>query len=412
MSNSSVTVYRQRDFVLFSLARFLLTCAMQVQSVAIGWQIYEMQRSPLALGLVGLCQFAPMFLLTLPAGELSDRFNQRRVLAAALVLQGVCSALFLGLSLGGVTNVIAFYAVLILFGAGRGFSSPAGQSLLAFLVPPEKLPRAIALNSSVFTIAVIAGPALGGFIYIYGHAVTYSICVAGFLLSGALVATLDGRRYTGPVDSEATRLARVAEGVRFVRRRPVVFGAISLDLFAVLLGGATALLPVFARDILHVGPFGLGLLRSAPAAGAAVVALALAYKPIERHTGVKMFAAVAVFGIATILFGLSHDFLISLGALFVLGASDMISVFIRSALINYATPDEMRGRVGAVSMLFIGASNELGEFESGITAALFGTIPAVIVGGLGTLGVVALWMKLFPPLRAVDRLSDVGDYQA
>ena len=404
---STPTVYRQRDFVFFGAARFLLTCAMQIQSVAIGWQIYDMQRTPLALGLVGLCQFAPMFLLTLPAGELSDRFDQRRVLAAALVVQGLCSALFLGLSLAGVTNAAAYYAVLVLFGAGRGFSSPSGQSLLAFLVPREKLARAIALNSSIFTIAVIAGPALGGFIYVFGHAVTYSVCVAGFLLAAGLITTLGGRRNEGPVANEATRLARVVEGVRFVRNRPVVFGAISLDLFAVLLGGASALLPVFARDILHVGPIGLGLLRSAPAAGAAVVALALAYKPIERGTGIKMFAAVAVFGIATIVFGLSRNFALSLAALFVLGASDMISVFVRSALINYATPDEMRGRVGAVSMLFIGASNELGEFESGITAALFGTIPAVIIGGLGTLGVVALWMKLFPPLRTVDRLSDV-----
>ena len=400
------TLYRRRDFAFFQAARFLLTVAMQVQSVAIGWQVYEMERTPLALGLVGLCQFVPMFLLTLPAGEISDRFDQRKVLAISLAVQGLCGALFLALSIAHITSVLAFYAVLVLFGAGRGFSAPASQSLLAFLVPPEKLARSIALNSSVFTVAVIAGPALGGFLYAFGPGATYSVCVAGFLIGAGLTAFLGGRRQQA-VQSGASRLARVAEGVRFVRERPVVFGAISLDLFAVLLGGATALLPIFARDILHVGPIGLGFLRSAPAAGAALVALAIARKPIAHAIGVKMFASVALFGVATIVFGLSRNFALSMAALAVLGASDMVSVFVRHGLVNFATPDAMRGRVGAVSMLFIGASNELGEFESGITAALFGTIPAVVIGGLGTLAVVAVWMKLFPPLRTVDRLSDV-----
>ena len=413
MSGSSSPVhYRHRDFAFFLSGRFLGTVAMQVQSVAIGWQIYEIERTPLALGLVGLCQFLPMFLLTLPAGEISDRLNQRAVLAVAMVLQGVCGALFLGLSLAHVGNAAAFYGVLVLFGAARGFSGPAGQSLLAFLVPPERLARSIAVNSSVFMVAVIAGPALGGLLYALGPAATYGVCVAGFLASGACMATLGGRRVPKAVTADAGRLARVAEGIRFVRTRPVVFGAISLDLFAVLLGGATALLPVFARDILQVGPVGLGLLRSAPAVGAALTAFALARWPIERGTGWKMFAAVVVFGAATVVFGLSHNFFLSLTALSVLGASDMISVFIRHALVNFATPDEMRGRVGSVNMLFIGASNELGEFESGLTAALFGTVPAVVIGGLGTLAVVAAWMKLFPPLRTVDRLSDVSpDHQ-
>jgi MFS family permease len=403
---SDTTVYRSRDFVSFEIGRFLSSAAMLVQSVAIGWQIYEMERTPLALGLVGLCQFLPMFLLTLPAGEMSDRFDQRRVLAIAQILQGVCSALFLLLSLFHVHNALAFYAVLVLFGAGRGFASPAGQSLVAFLVPQEKLARAIALNSSVFMVAVIAGPALGGFLYAFGPIFTYGVCVAGFLVSSVLIATVGGRRNLHKSNG-LSPYERVVEGIRFVRQRPVVFGAISLDLFAVLLGGATALLPVFARDILHTGPLGLGLLRSAPALGAAAVALWLARWPLEKRIGAKMFAAVAVFGVATIVFGLSHNFYLSLGALSVLGASDMISVFVRHSLVSYATPDEMRGRVGAVNMLFIGASNELGEFESGFTAALFGTIPAVIVGGAGTLAVVAIWMKLFPPLKAVSSLDEV-----
>jgi len=405
--SAAPSVYRRRDFVVFQLGRFLLTVAMQVQSVAIGWQIYEMERTPLALGLVGLCQFAPMFLLTLPAGELADRFDQRRVLGAALLMASICSLLFLGLSLARVASAAAFYAVLILFGAGRGFSGPAGQSLLAFLVPPEKLARSIALGSSVFTTAVIVGPALGGFLYVFGPVATYSVCAACFLIAGVCTFTLGGRRRSGAVANEATRLERVIKGVRFVRDRSVMFGAVSLDLFAVLLGGPAALLPIFARDILHTGPMGLGLLRSAPALGAAAMALWLLRKPLDRGSGSKMFAAVIVFGLATIIFGLSRNFLLSLAALAVLGASDMISVFVRSALINSATPDEMRGRIGAVSSLFIGASNELGEFESGITAAWFGTIPAVVIGGLGTLCVAALWLRLFPPLRAVDRLSDV-----
>jgi len=406
---SDPTVYRHRDFGFFAASRFLSTTAMMVQSVAIGWQIYEIERTPLALGLVGLCQFLPMFLITLPAGEISDRFDQRKVLSIALLIQAFCVAIFLALSVAGIKTAIAYYAVLVLFGIGRGFASPAGQSLTPFLVPPERLPRAIALNSSVFTVAVIAGPAMGGFLYAFGPEITYSVCLAGFLCASVLMAFVGGRRRAKDMNSDMSRFERVAEGVRFVRQRPIILGAISLDLFAVLLGGATALLPVFARDILHTGPWGLGLLRSAPAVGAALVALALTGRPMTRHIGGKMFAAVAIFGLATIVFGLSQNFYLSFVALFVLGASDMISVFVRQSLVSFATPDEMRGRVGAVNMLFIGASNELGEFESGITAALFGTIPAVIIGGLGTLAVVAVWMKLFPPLRTVDRLAEVHD---
>jgi MFS family permease len=404
---SDATVYRRHDLHLFVASRFLSTVVIQVQSVAIGWQIYDMARTPLALGLVGLCQFLPMFLLTLPAGDITDRFNQRRVYGLAAALQAGCSALFLGLSLWAPHTEWPFYLVLVLFGAARGFTGPSGSSLLPFLIEPQHLTRAIAYNSSVFTTAVICGPALGGFLYALGPVAVYSLCIAGFLLSSLIVARLGGRRFV-PEPTLATRRERVIEGVRFVRARPVVLGAISLDLFAVLLGGATALLPVYARDILHVGPVGLGFLRSAPAAGAFAMAFLLTHRPIHAQVGAKMFAAVAVFGVATIVFGCSTWFPLSLAALFVLGASDMVSVNIRSALIQLATPDAMRGRVSSVSMLFIGASNELGEFESGVTAALLGTVPAVVAGGVGTLVVVALWMKLFPPLRAVNAFSDVS----
>jgi hypothetical protein len=407
VSDIPPALYRRRDLSLFVVSRFVANCAMQIQSVAIGWQIYDMVRTPLALGLVGLCQFVPMFLLTLPAGDMADRFNQRRVYALAAGLQAVCSALFLGLTLFTPHTAWPFYVVLILFGAARGFAGPSGQSLLPFLVEQEKLPRAISINASAFTAAVIAGPALGGWLYALGPPAVYALCIAGFALAALIVARLGGRRFV-PEVTLATSFERVAEGVRFVRSRPVVLGAISLDLFAVLLGGATALLPVYARDILHAGPIGLGFLRSAPAAGAFVVAFSLTRRQITGQVGAKMFAAVAVFGAATIMFGLSTWFPLSLLALFLLGASDMVSVNIRSSLIQLATPDAMRGRVSSVSMLFIGASNELGEFESGTTAALFGTVPAVVLGGIGTLLIVAIWAKLFPPLRTVDKFTDVA----
>jgi MFS family permease len=407
VTSDSLPNYRARDVHMFVGSRFLSTCAMQIQSVAIGWQVYDMVQTPLALGLVGLCQFAPMFLLTLPAGDISDRHDQRKVNAWASRVLSLCSLIFVGLSLFKVHTPWPYYAVLVLFGAGRGFSAPSGSSLLPFLVPGEKLPRAMAYNSSVFTTAVIAGPALGGFLYAFGDpAIVYGLCFLGFQASGFIVTRLEGRRFT-PEKSLASRYERVAEGVRFVRNRPVILGAISLDLFAVLLGGATALLPIFARDILHVGPWGLGLLRSAPAVGACLTALALTRWPLKRHIGNVMFAVVAAFGVFTIAFGLSTSFALSLFCLFMLGATDMVSVNIRASLVQLSTPDAMRGRVSAVSMLFIGASNELGEFESGITAALLGTIPAVVIGGIGTLVVVAGWMKLFPALRKVDSFNQV-----
>jgi MFS family permease len=408
MTDSPPILYRDRDLPIFLSSRFLGTIAMQIQSVAVGWQIYDIARDPMALGLVGLCEFVPMFLLTLPAGDLVDRTDQRLIFALSLIAEAVCAALLLALTFSGVHRLWPFYAVLVLFGAARGFSGPSSQSLLPFLVPRERLQRGIAWSSSVFQVAVIAGPALGGFLYALGPVAAYAVCGFCFLASGFGVSRLGGRRQVPGERSGAGARERVAEGIRFVRRRPVVLGAISLDLFAVLLGGAMALLPVFARDILRIGPAGLGLLRSAPATGAASMAFLLARHPLKRNAGARMFAAVALFGVATIVFGLSRNFYVTLAALFVLGASDMISVFVRTTLVQFATPDSMRGRVSAVNMLFVGASNELGEFESGLTAAWFGTVPAVILGGVGTLVVVAIWMWGFPALRKVDRLTDVS----
>ena len=399
-------VYRDRDFRLFLGVRVVSTLAVMIQSVAVGWQVYDMERTPLALAWVGLAEFVPMFLLTLPAGAVVDHTDQRKVLSVAFLIQGLSAGLLLALSVAHVRVAWPFYGVIAVFGVARGFYGPSAQSLLAFLVPPERLVRSIALSASVFQAAVIAGPALGGFIYALGPVPTYGTCLTAFCVAAMATAMFGGRR-NQPQAGGAGPVARVREGLAFVFSRPVVLGAISLDLFAVLLGGAVALLPVFARDILHVGPQGMGALRSATAIGATCTALLLARYPIRRHTGRRMFAAVALFGIATIVFGLSRNMYLSMAALIVLGVADQISVFVRSSLIQLATPDAMRGRVSAVNMLFIGASNELGEFESGVTATWFGTVPAVVLGGIGTLIVVGLWMRFFPALRTVDRLDSV-----
>ena len=398
MSEIPPAIYRPRDLYFFISSRFISTVSMQVQSVAIGWQVYDMERTPLALGLVGLCQFLPMFLLTLPAGDITDRFNQRRVYRLAAGLQAACSALFLALSIFRPHTAWMFYAVLVLFGAARGFAGPSGQSLLPFLVPQERLPRAISTNSSAFTGAIIAGPALGGFLYAFGPVPVYSLCIAGFGAAALIVGQLGGRRFT-PEKTLATRFERVVEGVQFVRSRPVVLGAISLDLFAVLLGGATALLPVYARDILHVGPQGLGQMRSATAVGAAAMALLFSVRPLSKNVGVKMLWAVAAYGAATVLFGISRNYALSLGALALVGASDMFSVFIRNSLVQLHTPDDKRGRISAISGLAISASNELGEMESGVAASLLGATGAVVFGGVAAILITALWAWAFPEIR-------------
>ena len=380
---------------------------MLVQSVSVGWQVYDLTHSPLALGFVGGIEFVPMFLLALPAGELADRFDPRRIITLSSLVEAVASGLLLTFVLTRQTSVWPLYGIILLYGTSRGFSGPATRSLLPFLVPPEQLPRSLAWGSSITQLAIIAGPAFGGFAYALGPGIAYGSSLLASLISAVGMVFVGGRRASPDTTVLASRLARVREGVEFVRSRPVVFGAISLDLFAVLLGGAVSLLPVYARDILHVGPTGLGFLRSAPAFGAALTALCLTRRPVERRVGSTMFAAVVVFGVGTIVFGLSTNFGLSLAALAVTGAADQISVYIRSALVQFATPDVMRGRVSSVSTLFISASNELGGFESGVTAALFGTVPAVILGGVGTLLVVAIWMRAFPPLRTVDRMRDV-----
>jgi len=398
--------HHHRDLTIYLCARFLSGTAALILSVAVSWRIYEISGTPLVLGYLGLAQFIPRLLLSLPGGELCDRLEPRRILGAGLLLQALCSAVLFALSFGAPTAVWPFYAVMALFGAARAISDPADQALLPFLVPAAKLPHAISWDSTLWQLSVIAGPALGGLLYALGPAAAYAICCTAFLATTFGIAMLGGRRTEPSREAKPRRpVERVMEGLRFVRSQPTILGAVSLDLVAVLFGGATALLPVYARDILHAGPIGLGLLRSAPATGACAMAFYQTRRPIDCRAGTRLFSAVAAFGLCTIIFGVSTWLPLSLAALFILGASDMVSVNIRSSLVQLATPDAMRGRVSSVNMLFIGASAELGEFESGLTAALLGTAPAVVLGGIGTLLVIPIWMKLFPRLAKVDHLS-------
>ncbi len=406
-ASAKSSVLSHRDFRRFLGASFLAILAAQIQSVAVSWQIYNIARTPLALGYVGLFQFLPMMACTIPAGHLADRFDRRLILVVSNLFTAVASGGFLVLALTRTTVIWPFYAVLMLFGAARAFAGPAAQSFVPMLVPHDQFPQAVAWNSSTSQVAVIAGPAVGGAIYILGPAVDYGICAILFVIIAIVMMSIRSSSARYEAEADTTVFERITAGIAYVWRKPLILGAFSLDLFAVLLGGATALLPIYARDILHVGPLGLGVLRSAPALGAAMLGLALGQRALQRRAGLAMFACVAIFGIATIVFGLSRNFALSIAALFVLGGSDMVSVYVRATLTQLATPDAMRGRVSAVNRLFVGASNELGEFESGVTATWFGTVPAVVIGGVGTLVIVAVWYRLFPSLREVDRLSEV-----
>src|SRR3984957_7926553 len=401
------TALSHRDFRRFLSAAFLAILATQIQSVAVSWQIYGIARTPLALGYAGLFQFLPMMACTIPAGHLADRLDRKLILVVSNLCTAVASGGFLILALTHTAVVWPFYLVLALFGAARAFAGPASQSLVPLLVPQDQFPQAVAWASSTSQVAVIAGPAVGGAIYILGPAVDYSVCLILFVTIAVVMMGIRSRSTRYEAEADTTVFERITAGVAYVWRKPLILGALSLDLFAVLLGGATALLPVYARDILHVGPLGLGVLRSAPALGAAMLGIALGQRALSRRAGLAMFACVAIFGVATIIFGLSRNFALSIAALFVLGASDMVSVYVRTTLPQLATPDAMRGRVSAVNRLFVGASNELGEFESGLTATLFGTVLSVVLGGVGTIAIVAIWSWLFPSLREVDRLSDV-----
>jgi len=393
-------------FVHFQLARFCIVASTEMQSVAVGWQVYEITRRPLDLGLAGLAQFLPGILLFLLAGHVADRFERRKLIVLCYSGFALCSALLLFLSLRGIRTVYPIYVVLVLLGVVRSLNGPVSRALLPQLVPEEHFPSAIAWASSVFQFATILGPSLGGVVYaaFRGPSAVYALglVAATFAVFSTLrIKTQSEQRLREPVTRET-----IFAGLRYIWLEKVILGSISLDLFAVLLGGSVALLPIYAREILQTGPWGLGLLRSAPGVGAAVMAILLAYKPLKRRAGITMLWCVAGFGVATILFAVSRSLVISLAALFLVGATDMVSVIVRQMLIQLGTPDEMRGRVNAVDMVFIGASNELGQFESGLTAQWFGTVPAVVLGGIGTLAVTALWAWRFPELRRADKLTD------
>jgi MFS family permease len=397
--------FAHRDFNFFQVARLLSILGIQMQSVAIGWQIYAITGRPLDLAWVGLAQFVPAAGLSLVAGHAADRFDRRGLLLACHAAMASLSLALLFTARSG-SSVAPIYVVLIGIGVVRALLGPANQSTLPTLVPAAHFGNAIAWGSSFWQIATVAGPMLGGVAYAAAGNAGWVYATAAACAVGAPAAVSAMRTRNGATRPPAQR-GGVWAGVIYVRENPIVLGAMSLDLFAVLLGGATALLPIYAKSILHLGPSALGALRGAPAIGAGLMAVVLALRPIERRAGAKMFFCVALFGVATIAFGLSRSFALSLAMLIVAGATDMISVFVRSALVQLATPDAMRGRVSAVNMMFIGASNELGEFESGLTAQWFGTTPAVVMGGLGTLAVVAVWAWRFPELRKVDRLNDV-----
>lgn len=400
---SARAVLALRDFRLYLGARFLSAVALQMVGVAVGWQIYALTGDPLHLGYVGLVQFLPAFALALPAGQVADRVDRRRILMACMAVETVAVLGLLAVALSATPSLPLFYALLAVMGGARAFLAPASQSLAPLLVPAELFPRAVALGSTSWQVAVIAGPALGGLIYALGVEAVYGVAAILLVASSMAVGRLKVRLVVHAAAEPG--LEGLLAGIRYVWGRKDILGAVSLDLFAVLLGGATALLPIFASDILHVGPAGLGLLRSAPAVGAAAMAVWLAHRPLAGRAGHKLFAAIALFGMATVVFGLSTEFWLSLTALVVLGAADMISVVVRQTLVQLRTPDAMRGRVSAVNWVFIGASNELGEFESGLTAAWFGIVPAVVIGGLGTLAVAGIWAWKFPGLRRLDRLD-------
>jgi MFS family permease len=400
-------LFKHPNFVHYWIGQIASSFAFQMLSVGIGWQMYDLTNSPMALGLVGLCQFLPQLLLTLVVGHVADRYNRRLICVCSRLAMAMTVGI---LAYGNITSTISanmIYTCAVFLGTARAFEMPANQAILPNLIPSELLSRAMSAIASAREISVIAGPALGGLIYLLGPSTLYLSSLSCFLISCVIMFFLS---YNFSVKSKSPiNMGHLLGGLTFIRGNKVILGSVSLDMFAVLLGGATALLPIVAKDILHTGPWGLGLLRCAPALGALLMSIYLARHPLTHSVGKIMFAAVTIFGVATILFGLSDSLILSMFALILLGSSDMISVVIRSTLVQLETPDEMRGRVSAANSVFIGSSNQLGEFESGVTAAWFGVIPAIVIGGVGTIAIVGVWMCLFPDLlkrKTLDKEND------
>jgi MFS family permease len=403
LSYADQELFRHRNFLLFFGGRMFSNFARQIVAVAVGWQVYELTDSALHLGLVGLVQFTPTLLLVLHGGSTADRHDRKRIVQLCQWIEGSAAVWLAWRSFTGTITVFDIYAASALFGAASAYERPATGAMLPNLVPLSMLQQGIAVSSGSLQLATIAGPALGGFVFALSPGYCYALIGVFWLLGGLFNGALPAMARAAPTEPETWR-SQLA-GVRFIRGNPTILGTISLDLVAVLLAGATALLPIYARDILHTDALGLGLLRSAPAAGALVTTALLARKPFERRMGLRMFQAVIVFGVATVVFGVSTSMWLSLAALVVMGAADQISVVIRNLLVQVSTPDDMRGRVGAINFLFISASNQLGEFRAGVTAFWWGAIPAVVIGGVGSVLVALLWMRLFPTLRKVEKLA-------
>ncbi|MDR3214135.1 MAG: MFS transporter [Azoarcus sp.] len=409
--------WSNRAFAAFLLARLAGMFATQIQAVVIGWQVYGLTGDAMALAYVGLAQFLPMLILVLPAGDLIDRHARKPILMASWAVAMVCAVALWWLSrhagtgeAGKATALTGIYATLALFGCSRAFSGPALQSLLPQIVPRPQLAQAIAANGMLMRAASIGGPLVGGILYaVGGGALSYGVCALCFLIGVSFLVRVETRYAGAKAPDTGGMWRRFGAGIRFIRNRPIILGSIALDLFAVLLGGVVALLPIYAKEILHTGPAGLGVLRSAIAIGEVGAGLFLSLHPFNRAVGKRLFVAVAVFGLANLAFSLSHWFWLSFLALATAGAADMVSVYIRSALVQFSTPDDMRGRVSAVNMLFIGSSNELGEFRAGTSAAWFGPVAAAVLGGVCTLGIVGLWTKFFPALHKVDKFDEATE---
>jgi MFS family permease len=401
--SKNLSILQNKSLKLLLISRISTVIASQMLTIAVGWQIYSLTEDPFYLGLVGLMQFLPMFLLTLIVGHVADRYDRRRIISISEIMGSI--GVFV-LALGSYNGLITKERILIVIffiGITNAFQGPSMQALVPNIVDKKDFPKAAALVASATQFAVIIGPGLGGVLYSFGPMVVYSIAGTLALLTCILINFISVK--TEQSKAEPATIKSLFAGISFIKRKPIILGAISLDLFAVLFGGATALLPVYASQILIIGPFGLGLLRSAPAVGALLISIILARKPLSRNVGKTMFVSVIFFGLSTIVFAISTSFILSMAVLFLLGATDMISVVIRSTLVQMETPDNMRGRVSSVNSMFIGTSNQLGEFESGLTASLFGIVPAVLIGGIGTIAVVLLWMKLFPDILHIDKFQ-------
>ena len=407
-SHAGRVAFTHPDFSLYQLARFCIVTGLEMQSVAVGWQIYEITKRPLDLGLVGLAQFTPGILLFLVSGHAADHLDRRKLLITCYTGFSLCSGLLLFTSLQGMHAVFPIYAVVVLIGIVRSFNGPVSRALLPQIVPQEHFQNAVAWNGSVNQGGTILGPSLGGLVYALSKGPSAVYTMAMLAAVGAIICTLQIKLRAKARPRERFTLKSVLAGLHYIRERKIVLGSISLDLFGVLLGGAVALLPVYAREILKTGPWGLGLLRSSPAIGAASMAILIAHRPLRNRVGATMLWCVAGFGTFTILFGISRSLILSMLSLLCVGAMDMVSVVVRGTLVQLATPDEMRGRVNAVEMIFIGASNEVGQFESGLTAQWLGAVPAVVLGGIGTLIVTALCAWNFPELRRVDQIPTIN----